>query len=263
MGEGVKIAAYFLAALTFLTACSNPKDQLKVAATAVPHAELLEFVKPDLMEKGINLQIIVVEDYNIPNRALAEKEVDANFFQHIPFLEQQIAQFHYPIESLAKIEIEPMGLYSKKIKNISELKEGSKIAIPNDPTNEARALALLDKYGIIKLDNPKNLRATVLNIASNPKKLKFEEIDASMLSRTLPDVDAAVINANFALQANLNPMTDALLREGPDSPYANIIAIRIADVERQDLKELKAAMTSEKMRDYILTKYKGAIQPAF
>lgn len=249
--------------LAFSSCSSEHKNSLKIAASAVPHAQMLEYIKPDLNEKGIDLIIIVTDDYNMPNRALANHEVDANFFQHIPFMDEQIKQFDYPIESLAKIEIEPMGIYSKKIHALADLKEHATVALPNDPTNEARGLHLLQEQGIIQLDNPNNLQATVLNITKNPKHIKFIEVDASMLPRTLDDVDAAAITTNYALQANLSPLKDALVLEGKDSPYTNIIAIRKGDENRPDVVALKVAMTSEKMREYILQKYEGAILPAF
>lgn len=246
----------------FLAACGKPQNGLKVAATPIPQAQILEFVKPTLQAQGIDLHILVVEDYNIPNRALADGEVDANFFQHIPFMEAQIHQFGYPIESYGKIELEPMGLYSKKIKSLSDLKNGAQIAVPNDPTNEGRALLLLQAEGLIELDDPHSLQATVLNISENPKNLKFIEADAAMLPRTLEDVDVAAINTNFALEARLSPK-NALALEGKDSPYANILTIRIGDEDRPDLKALKEAMTSPLTKAFILEKYKGAVLPAF
>lgn len=245
------------------TSCSSSHKGLKVVATAVPHAEMLEFIKPDLQAEGIDLVVIVTEDYNMPNRALADREVDANFFQHIPFLEEQIKQFHYPIGILAKIEIEPMGIYSKKIHSLSELKEGATVAIPNDPTNEGRALLLLQAQGLIRLDHPNALHATVLNIAQNPKHFKFIEVDAAMIPRSLGDVDAAAINTNYALEAGLSPLKDALALEDKNSPYANVIVIRGGEETRPDIQLLKSAMTSEKMRSFILEKYKGAILPDF
>jgi D-methionine transport system substrate-binding protein len=251
------------AVLSALSSCSRPKNGFKVAATPVPHAQMLEFVKPDLKAKGIDLIIVVTDDYNIPNRALANHEVEANFFQHIPFLEEQIKQFHYSIESIAKVELEPMGIYSKKIRSLAELKDNATIAIPNDPTNEARALSLLQGQGIIQLDDPNHLQATVLNITDNPKHIKFIEVDAAMLPRSLEDVDAAAINTNYALEAKLSPLKDALVLESKDSPYANVIAIRIGDENRPEIEALKTAMTSEKMREFILNKYKGAVIPAF
>ncbi len=247
----------------FFAGCSKSEPTLKVAATAVPHAEMLEHIKSDLAEEGINLKIMIVEDYQIPNRALSDKEIDANFFQHIPFIMAQVKAFHYPIKTLAKIHIEPMGVYSKKWKDISEIKEGAIFAIPNDPSNEARALALLHQHHLIVLDIPNNLHATVLNIIENPKKIKFEEIDAALLPRTFQDVDAAVIPTNFALQAGLSPLKDALIREDSSSPYVNIIAVREGEENRPEIVALKKAMTSDKMRAFILEKYHGAIVPAF
>lgn len=252
-----------LAICVLLAGCSKSEKTLKVAATAVPHAEMLNHIKSDLAKEGVDLEIIVVEDYQLPNRALADKEVDANFFQHIPFLNAQVEAFHYPIKTFASIHIEPMGVYSKKVKNLSDLKEGALISVPNDPSNEARALSLLEQHQLIKMDRPDNLHATILNIAENPKKFKFEEIDAAMLPRTLNDVDAAVITTNFALQANLSPLKDAIVKEDSTSPYVNIIAVREGDEDRPELLALKKAMTSEKMRAFILEKYKGAIVPAF
>ena len=253
-----------LAALgSCLMGCSSAKHRFKVAATPLPHAQMLEFIRPDLKAKGIDMEVIIVEDYNIPNRALAGHEVDANFFQHIPFMKEQIKQFGYKIESLTKVELEPMGIYSKKIHALDKLPNKAKIAVPNDPTNEARALALLAAHGLIQMKDPQNLQATVIDIAKNPKNIQFLEVDAAMLPRSLEDVDAAVINTNYALAANLSPLKDALALEGKDSPYANIIAIRIGDEKRPEIEEIKAAMTSEKMKEFILKQYQGAVIHAF
>ncbi len=249
-----------------LFACSTPAPKahkLKVAATAIPHAELLEFIKPDLAQKGIDLDILVIEDYQLPNRSLAEREIDANFFQHLPFLEEQVAQFNYCIVPFADIHIEPMGIYSDRLKNISSLPDRAKIAIPNDPTNEARALLLLQRAGLIKIAERGGINATLLDVTDNPKNLQVIEVDAAMLPRTLRDVDAAVIPTNFALESNLLPQKDAIFLEQGDSPYVNIIAIHCGDESREDLLELKALMTSQKMRQHILEKYKGEILPAF
>lgn len=248
-----------LCALFFLAACSEQKG-LKVAATAVPHAELLEQAKADLKAQGIDLIILITDDYNTPNRALADGEVDANFFQHKPFLDAQIAAFQFPLEVLTAVEIEPMGLYSKKLKQLSDLKDKSTVAIPNDPSNEARALFLLKNAGLIDL--PLYPHATPLDITSNPKQLTIIEVDAAMLPRTLEDVDLAAINTNFALAIGLNPK-NALAKESRDSPYANILVIRKEDRERADIQALKSAMTSERMHNFILEKYQGAILPAW
>ncbi|HVW99989.1 MAG TPA: MetQ/NlpA family ABC transporter substrate-binding protein [Candidatus Babeliaceae bacterium] len=252
------------ALILVLSGCASKSEKgLKVAATPMPHAQMLEFIKPDLKAQGIDLVIVVTDDYNMPNRALAHHEIDANFFQHLPFMEEQIKQFHYPIVSIAKIEIEPMGVYSKKISSLDHLPENGTVAIPNDPTNEGRALLLLQKHGIIQLDNSNNLQATVLNIQQNPKHLNFIEVDAAMLPRSLQDVDAAVINTNYALEVDLSPLKDALVLESKDSPYANILVVREGDEKRPDIQALKAAMTSEKMKEFILKKYQGAVLPAF
>jgi D-methionine transport system substrate-binding protein len=248
---------------SIFSCCSSPKNGFKVAASPVPHAQMLEFIKPDLKAQGIDLVIIVTEDYNMPNRALANHEVDANFFQHIPFMEEQIKQFNYSIESIAKIEIEPMGVYSKKIHSLADLADHATIAIPNDPTNEARALILLQKQGIIQLADPADLQSTILNISDNPKNIKFIEVDAAMLPRSLSDVDAAVINTNYALEAKLSPLKDALVLEDQDSPYANVLTIRTGDEDRPEIVALKTAMTSDKMREFIQKKYQGAVLPAF
>lgn len=248
--------------LVLLTACSSNEQGLRVGATPVPHAEILESVKQDLKDQGINLIIVTTDDYNIPNRALADHELDANFFQHRPYLEMQKEAFHYPLIELTAVEIEPMGLYSHKIKSIADLKNGSKVAIPNDPSNEARALFLLESQGLIEL-NSKTNHATLLNISKKPKNLTFIEVDAAMIPRTLEDVDLAAINTNYALEAELNPLKDALALESKASPYANILVIRKGDESREDLQALKQALTSEKMKAFLEEKYKGAIIPAW
>lgn len=242
---------------------TGAKDKIKVAATSVPHAEILEYIKPELEKKGITLEITVTDDYNVHNRALAEKEVDANFFQHLPYLEEQINEFNYEIQEFGKIHIEPLGVYSKKVTSLAELPDGATISIPNDPTNEARALALLHRNGLIEMNDLNHLSATIIDIKSNPKNFKFQEIDASMLSRTLDDVDAAVINTNFALAASLNPSNDALAIEDADSPYVNVLTIRKGDENHKELQILKEVLMSDLVKDFINEKYKGAIVPVF
>jgi D-methionine transport system substrate-binding protein len=247
-----------------LVGCQSQEKFLKVAATPVPHADLLEAIKTDLEKEGVNLKIVEVDDYNLPNRLLFEKQVDANFFQHGPFLGEQNQRFGYSLIPLAAVHLEPLGLYSQKIVSLDSLKEGGIVAIPSDPSNEARALGLLQEVGLIKLKQKTvGPFSTIYDIEENPKHLKIEEVDAAFLPRALPDVDLAVIPSNFALQAHLNPSRDALALESSDSPYANLIAVREGDEDRDDLIALKKAMTSEKMRRYIQEKYKGAILPAF
>lgn len=255
-----KILLTFLLALAFGCSKNSNKNELKVAATPIPQAQILKFAQSELKKEGINLKIVEMTDYNIPNRALEEKEVDANFFQHTPFMEEQIDQFHYPIVCYAKIHIEPMGLYSKKISSLSDLKEKDSIAIPNDPTNEYRALSLLQKEGLITFSRGKGGTATVANIRKNPKNLTFKEVDAALLPRTLQDVTLAAIPTNYAFQARLNPH-DALATESKDSPYANILVIRKGEEKDERLMALKKVMLSDKMRTYIETQYKGNIIP--
>ena len=253
--------------LLFLISCHSPNTKephtIKIEASSAPQAQILEQIKPELKNEGIDLCIIIVDDYNIPNRAVADKEADANFFQHMPFLEEQIRQFHYPLCVLAKTHIEPMGIYSRKETSLQDLADGSTIAIPNDPTNEARALLLLQNAGIISLKSKGIAHTTILDIDQNPHHFVFKEIDAALLPRTLDEVEAAVIPTNYALQAGYSPMKDALLIEGEDSAYVNVIVVRCDDMNNPDLLALKKAMNSKQMRDYMLKTYDGAVVPAF
>lgn len=252
--------------LVGVTGCGKGKTDnstLKVSVTSVPHAEIMEHIRPALEEKGLQLDLTVADDYNIHNRSLAEKEIDANFFQHFPFLEDQIADFDYEIQEFGKIHIEPLGVYSKKYASLDELPDGATVSIPNDPSNESRALALLHRNGLIELNDINNLKSTILDIKENPKNLKFQEIDAAMLARTLDDVDASVINTNFALAADLDPSGDALVIEDADSPYVNILTIRKGDENRKELKTLQETLMSDSVRDFINKNYEGAIVPVF
>ena len=236
---------------------------LKVGAAAVPHAEILEHIKPELKKEGVDLDIVVLDSEGELNPALHEKEIDANFFQHVPYLESVAAEKGYDFEPFTKVHVEPIGVYSEKVKTLDELKEGAKIGIPNNPSNEYRALILLEKNGLIKLkDGLKNYEATPRDIAENPKKLEFVESEPPTLARALPDVDAAVINTNVVLEAGIDPES-ALVREDSDSPYANIIVVRKGDSSREELKKLDKALTSESVKKFIKEKYGSAVVPAF
>ncbi|WP_432405253.1 MetQ/NlpA family ABC transporter substrate-binding protein [Wukongibacter sp. M2B1] len=241
----------------------SDKTVLRVGATPLPHSEILNIIKPKLEEEGITLEIIEFTDYVKPNLALDSKEIDANFFQHTPYMESFAREHNIKLASAAKIHVEPLGLYSKKIKSVDELKDGAVISIPNDPTNEGRALILLEAKGFIKLKEGAGLEATDKDIAENPKNLLFEPIDAAQLPRTLDDVDAAVINTNYALEAGLNPSKDALIIEGSESPYANILTIRPDDKENENIKKLVEALQSDDVKSFIEEQYKGAVVPAF
>ena len=243
---------------------SSSSKVLKVGATAVPHAEILEIVKPLLAKEGIDLQIIEFSDYVQPNLALNDKELDANFFQHEPYLKNFVKEHpEVKLVNAAGIHIEPMGIYSHKIKKLDELKDGASIAIPNDPTNGGRSIMLLAKAGLLKLKDGVSVEATVQDIVDNPKHLKFQEVEAAQVPRTLDDVDAAVINTNFAMQVNLVPTKDALFMEDSTSPYVNIIAVRAGDENRPEIQALLKAVKSKEVKDFINEKYKGAVVPAF
>lgn len=242
---------------------SDKKVVLKVGATPVPHAEILNEIKPLLAKDGIDLQIIEFTDYVKPNLSLNDKEIDANFFQHEPYLKKFAADRKLDLVNLVAVHIEPMGVYSKKLKDIKSVPDGAKVAIPNDPTNGGRALNILAKAGLIKLKDGVGISATVGDIVENPKNLKITEAEAAMLPRTLDDVDLAVINSNFAMEAKLNPTEDALFIEPKDSPYANIVAVRKGDENRKEIQALKKALTSPEVKKFIEEKYKGAVIPAF
>jgi D-methionine transport system substrate-binding protein len=240
---------------------------LKVGATPAPHGEILKFIAPLLKEKGIDLQIVEFTDYVQPNLALQNKELDANYFQHVPYLDDFNKKNNTQLSSAIAVHFEPLGLYPGKTKTLDALKNGDTIAVPNDTTNEARALLLLQTAGILKLKDGAGLEATVKDIAENPKKIKIKELEAAQISRSLPDVNLAVINGNYAIEAGLNAATDALKAEDKDSlaakTFANIIAIRTGDENREDIKTLEEVITSDKVRDFINEKYKGAVIPVF
>ena len=243
----------------------HAEEVLKVAATAVPHAEILNFVKPQLKTQGIELQVREFSDYVQPNAAVEDKQLDANFFQHQPYLDSYNKDRKSSLVTVpnGKIHVEPFGAYSKKIKNMADLKNGALVAIPNDPSNAGRALLLLQKQGLITLKDPKNITATPIDIVKNPKKLKFRELEAALLPRALDDVDLALINTNYAIDAKLNPTQDALFIEDGDSPYVNIIAARADHAKDARITKLVQALRTPEVKKFILEKYKGAVGPVF
>ena len=251
------------AAVAAVAAFSAHAGDLSVAATPVPHAEILEFVKPALAKEGVNLKVKVFTDYIQPNVQVAEKRLDANFFQHQPYLNEFNKAKGTNLVSVAAVHLEPLGAYSSKYKKLDEIKDGSTVVIPNDATNGGRALLLLDKAGLITLKDKTNILSTPKDITANPKKLKFRELEAATIPRVLTQVDLALINTNYALEAKLNPETDALVIEGSDSPYVNILVARPDDKDSADMQKLVAALHSPEVKAFILEKYKGAIVPAF
>lgn len=242
---------------------TSDKQVLKIGATAVPHAEILEQVKPILAKEGVDLQITEFTDYNTPNLALGDKEIDANFFQHIPYMDEFAKTHNLPLVSAGAVHLEPMGLYSRQIKDLKDLPKGAKIAIPNDPTNGGRALILLQKEGLITLKNHDNILSTVQDIAANPNNYQFVELEAAQVPRSLDDVALAAINTNYALSADLNPTKDALAIESNDSPYVNIVTVLKGNENDPRIQKLMAALRSDEIKKFIQEKYNGTIVPAF
>lgn len=233
-----------------------------MGATPVPHGEILTAVKEDLAKEGVNLEIVEFNDYVQPNVALNDGELDANYFQHKPYLEEFCRDRGMDLVSAAGIHLEPMSVYSSKYKDLKDLPDGAHIAIPNDPTNGGRALLVLQSAGILKLRDGAPITATPQDIAENPKNLQISELEAPQLPRSLEDTDAAVININFALQAKLDP-SQAIYTESKDSPYVNIVAVRKGDENRPEIQKLVKALESQEVKDFLAEKYKGAIIPAF
>ncbi|MEN8640947.1 MetQ/NlpA family ABC transporter substrate-binding protein [Pseudomonas sichuanensis] len=252
-----------LAVVAAVAAFSAHAETLTVAATPVPHAEILNFVKPQLAKEGVELKVKEFTDYIQPNVQVAEKRLDANFFQHQPYLDEFNKAKKTNLVSVAGVHIEPLGVYSAKVKKLDELAAGATVVIPNDATNGGRALLLLDKAGVIKLKDNKNILSTVKDITGNDKGLKFRELEAATIPRVLTQVDAALINTNYALEAKLNPEKDALAIEGSDSPYVNILVARPDNKDSDAMKKLAAALHSPEVKQFITEKYKGAVVPAF
>lgn len=250
-----------------LAGCGSSTKKLVVGATPSPHAEILKEVQGVLKEKGIELEIKEFTDYIQPNLALQDKSLDANYFQHQPYLDDFNAKNKTDIVSAAQIHYEPLGLYPGKVKSLDALADGATIAVPNDTTNEARALLLLETIGLIKVKPDAGLKATVKDIIENPKNIKVKELEAAQLSRALPDVDLAVINGNYAIEAGFNVAKDALAKEEANSvaaqTFANIIAVRKGDENREDIKALIEALKSDKVKKFIEEKYQGAVVAIF
>jgi D-methionine transport system substrate-binding protein len=250
------------------TGCKASKPAAKgstlaVGATPVPHAELLSLVKDDLAAQGITLKVVEFTDYVQPNTALISGDLDANFFQHIPYLASN-EDWNAKLVSAFGVHIEPFGLYSTKYKKIEDLPSGASIAIPNDPSNGGRALLLLQAQGLITLKEGAGLTATSRDVTGNPKNFKFQELEAAQLPRSLGDVDAAAINGNYALEAGLNPLKDSLIIEGADSPYVNIVVTQKGRENDANIQALQKALLSDKVKNYINEKWSdGSVVPVF
>lgn len=254
-----------LLAFAFSTSLALGATKLAVGASPTPHAEILAEAAKILAPQGIELNIVEYSDYVQPNVALDAKDLDANYFQHKPYLDDFVAQKGVKLGSMGPVHYEPFGIYAGRTKDLAKLPQGAIIAVPNDATNEGRALLLMQDKGLIKLKPDAGLSATVQDIVENPLKLKIEEIEAPQLVRALPDVDAAVINGNYAILGGLK-VADALAVEAADSvaaaTYANVLAVRDADFARADLKSLYEALTSPQIAKFMQEKYAGAVLPS-
>ena len=243
---------------------ASAADRLVIAATPVPHAEILEFVKPMLAKEGVELEVKVFTDYVQPSMQTNEKRVDGNFFLHQPYLDAFKQKQKNDIQTVvAKVHVEPLGAYSAKHKSVAAIPEGATVAIPNDPSNSGRALLLMARNGLITLKDLNNISATQKDIADNPKKLKIRELEAATLPRVLNQVDLAVINTNYAIEAKLNPVKDSLFIEDATSPYANLLVAREDNATSPAIKKLAAALNSPEVRQFLSDKYQGAVVPAF
>jgi len=252
----MRFAIAILAAAALLSGAA-PAETIRVGVTAGPHAEITEVVRKVAAERGLDLKVIEFTDYVVPNQALALKDLEANSFQHEPYLKNQISKTGWNIVKVANTIASPQGVYSQKYKKLSDLPEGARVAIANDPSNGARGLMILALHGAIKLKDPNNVASTIADIIENPKKLRFVELDAAQLPRSLQDVDVVSINNNYAVQAGLNPATDAIAREAAEGPWTNIIVVRDEDKDKPWVKQLVDAYHSEKVKAFLDKRFKG------
>jgi len=234
------------------------KSAITIGVTPGPHAEIMEEVKKVAAKEGLDIKIVEFSDYIQPNVALSNGEIDANSYQHQPFLDAQIADRGYKIESIAKTVIFPMAVYSKKLKSLTDIQDGAIVSIPNDPTNGGRALLILEKAGLLKLKGNVGLSATVADITENPQHLQIKELEAAQVALSLTDVDFAVINTNYATQAGLVPNRDALFIEDGKSPYANVLVVRSEDKDKAVFKKLIKAYQSDEVKQFITDHFQGS-----
>ena len=242
---------------------AQAQDAIKVGVTAGPHAQIMEHVKQVAANDGLKIQIVEFSDYVQPNAALASGDLHANSYQHGPYLDAQVKDRGYKIVKLANTVNFPIGLYSKKVKSLNDLPKGAKFGIPNDPTNGGRVLLLLQDQGLIKLKPTAGLKATPLDVVENPKKLKFVELDAAQLPRSLDDLDASAVNTNFAISAGLNPKKDAIAMERADSPYVNLLVVREADKNAPWATKLVKAYHDASTKAFIDKQFEGSVLPGF
>jgi len=260
-----RFAGFLLALTILLSACGKTgTDTITVAVSSeVPHAQILrEVAKPLLAEQGITLKVRVIHGGEI-NDYLAQQQVDANFFQHAPYLDAYNHDRKSALVNIAGVHIEPFGAYSTRYRALADLPENAEIAIPNDPSNHSRALLLLHHAGLIQVQNPTNPLTRLHDITDNPKRFRFREMDAALMTRVLNQVDLALISSNYVMSVGMNPARDALTREDADSPYVNILVVRPEHKEAAWAKALVAALTSAEVKTFIETRYPGIVLPAF
>lgn len=265
MNKTLQTAAVLLCGFSLIVSCSGTSDSkvLTIAASPEPHAAILHCIADDLAAQDITLKITEFTDYITPNDAVESGEQLANFFQHVPYMQSFNQEHGYHLVSAGTVHVEPLALYSKKHTALNQFQKGASIAIPNDPTNEARALLLLESNGLITLRAEAGLSATPMDITDNPHELQFLEIEAASLPRILDDVDGAVINGNYAIPAGFSAAKDGLLVEGKDSPYANIIAVKAGNENDPRIKALLKALQSQRIKDFISREYpNGEVLPA-
>ena len=260
----MKKVLLFTALAAALTAgIAQANEKLVIAATPVPHAEILELIKPTLAKEGVDLEIKVFTDYVQPNVQLNEKRLDANYFQTKPYLDGFNKGKGATLVTGVGVHVEPFGGYSSKWEKIADLPNGAVIALPNEGSNAGRALLLLQKNGLITLKDPSNALSTTKDVVGNPKHFKFKELESALLPRVFKEVDLDLINTNYALEAKLSPKKDALILEGQDSPYVNYLVTRSDNAHTDAINKLSKALTSQQVKDFILKKYDGAVIPAF
>ena len=242
---------------------SMAADTIRLGVTAGPHAQIAEVAKKVAARDGLDIRIVEFQDYIQPNAALDAGDLEANSYQHLPFLESQIKARGYRISAVGNTVTFPMGFYSKRVKSLAELPRGAKVGIQNDPSNSGRALQLLQKAGVLKLKPGAGISATTADIAENPKGLQIVPLEAAQLARSLDDLDASAINTNFAIQAGLVPTRDAIAIEEAKSPYANLIAVRTADKDKPWVARLVKAYQSPEVKAFVSEKFAGSMVPAF
>ncbi len=265
MKKRISILSILVLSLFVFVGCGKKADSdvIKIGVSPNPHADIVKFVEEDLKAEGINIEIVEIPDYVTPNLLLNDGDLDLNFFQHLPYLDDFNKERNLDLVSIGGVHIEPLAFYSNSLKDIKDLKDGAKIAIPNDAVNGGRALILLENNGLIKLDPNAGLEATPKDIIENKLNLKITMLEATTLPSVLPDVDGAVINGNYALEAGLNPLKDGLIIEDKDSPYVNIVAARKEDKDKEEFKKIISALNSEKIKDYLIENFDGAVVPTF